>query len=643
VTVQETIEPPTVATPPVHSVKSIRKEVDRLQELQAKQSYALMEKQLELSQKDKAVMDRIRLCFAQLEELEKKAMAVKTALAEKQAREVNRWIMTFCIAVSLLLFVLGIVIIRYTRKINAYSKALKKAKTEAERLSKVKESFISTMSHEIRTPMNAIFGFSEQLLETPLNDAQKEQVEIIKKSSDHLVGIINDILDYSKLGAGKLELNIERFKPRDIVNEVIRMMKPLAGKKNIDLNTDIAPDLPQVLLGDPMRLKQILINLVSNAVKFTDKGEVSLKCLPILENDTIVLVQFMIKDTGIGIPSSKITSIFNEFEQAEGDITRRYGGTGLGLTITQKLVTLQGGTIEVDSEEGKGTMIKFTILYKIAPVIDEPSPEKNEKYSVPTDLAILVADDEEYNRMLMTAILNKWGVIHKEVSNGEEAVRELENRKYDVVLMDVQMPVMNGLQATRYIREHPMKSSNQKIPILGVMASVSEEIRRQCMEAGMNDCLNKPFKEKELSEKISDLLNKDFMEENKTIMDEENKTNENSPGYDLSEIYKVSDNSKDFVKEMIRLFIKTTSEGLVALKRGMKNNSWEYVAYQAHKISAPCKHIAAEKLYQLLKKIEERVRNDYSTLQVGGLMEEAEAEINRLIQLLEVEYAKIQS
>ncbi len=302
-------------------------------------------------------------------------MLDKTSLAEARAKDANRMILAFCVAVSLLLLLLGYVIISYTRKANRYSEALKKAKLQAETLAKMKESFMSTMSHEIRTPMNAIYGFSEQLLSSPLNSEQKAQTEIIKKSADHLIHIVNDVLDFSKLGVGKLELTNVGFRVKEIVEDVVSMMKPQAETKKILFHYFIDKSLPEVLIGDSFRLKQVLINIISNAIKFTDEGEVDLFCAPILENTKTVRLQIIVKDTGIGIRESQIKNIFNEFEQAESTIAKKNGGTGLGLTITKKLISLQGGSIEVNSTEGRGTIVTFSVPYRIGTTEELEVPE----------------------------------------------------------------------------------------------------------------------------------------------------------------------------------------------------------------------------------------------------------------------------
>lgn len=621
----------------------IKKEITKIRKQEFVYSIDMMSKQLSLTQKDKEVMDKIRGYVVQLEELERNAMAAKAARAELIFDDASRMIATFCIVVSVLLFIMGYQIVSFARKNRRYNDALKKAKAQAEHLAKIKESFLSTMSHEIRTPMNAIYGFTEQLLETPLRHDQEEHVEIIKKSADHLICIINDILDFSKLEAGKLELTNTGFSTRETIEDIIYMMRPYAEGKNISLVHMVDNAIPDVLVGDPVRLKQILINLISNAIKFTNAGEVKVNCFPVLKNDKTVRLQLSVKDTGIGIPENKVHRIFNEFEQLEGTV--RQGGTGLGLTITKRLVLLQHGNIQVSSKEGKGTVVTVSIPYAIGAPEDKTISENYQfkGSSVLGDIAVLIVDDEAYNRLLLSTILRKWGVIYKEVENGQEAVQELGRNKYDLVLMDVQMPVMNGIQATQYIRSHDLKSNNRNVPVMAVIASVSEEVVNQCKEAGMNDILHKPFKEKELYNKVilllGDKVEKEEQEE--PVLKLKEGEEPTSKGYNLEEIFKMSNGNNEFVKEMIRLFIKATSEGMVTIKRDVKNNSWEYVMYQAHKISAPCKHIEAEYLYQLLKAIEDRARTEQSTLRLDGLVMQMEKETNRIIRSLEEELTKI--
>lgn len=629
------------SSPAVVQTSKIKKEITKIRKQEVVYTNDMMSKQLMLTQKDKQVMDKIRSYVLQLEELERKEMAAKAERAQILFNDASRMIAAFCIVMSILLFVVGYQMVSYAKKTSRYNDALKKAKAQAEHLAKIKESFLSTMSHEIRTPMNAIYGFTEQLLETPLRREQLEHVEIIKKSADHLICIINDILDFSKLEAGKLELTNTGFSTRETIEDIICMMRPYAEGKNISLVHMVDSSIPDVLIGDPVRLKQILINLISNAIKFTNEGEVKVNCFPVLKNDKTVRLQISVKDTGIGIPANKIHRIFNEFEQIESTV--RQGGTGLGLTITKRLVTLQHGNIQVSSKEGKGTVVTVSIPYSIGTSEDKAISDNYhfKGSSVLGDITVLVADDEAYNRLLLSTILRKWGVIHKEVQNGQEAVNELEKNKYDLVLMDVQMPVMNGIQATQYIRTHDMKSNNRNVPVMAVIASVSEDVVRQCKEVGMNDILHKPFKEKELYDKVLLLLGDTIEREKPEELMMEEEPEENSKGYNLEEIFKMSNGNNEFVKEMIRLFIKATSEGSVEIRNAVKNNSWEHVMYQAHKISAPCKHIEAEYLYQLLKAIEDRARTEQSTLRLDGLLLQMEDETNKIIHSLEAELTKI--
>ena len=388
------------------------------------------------------------------------------------------------------------------RKIEESKKELIEAKEFAENAVKFKQQFLSNMSHEIRTPLNSIIGFTNVLLKTELGAEQDEYVQAIKKSGKSLNLLINDILDLAKVDAGKMTFEKKPFEIRESIRSVLHSFTLKIKEKNIELVKEYDNKIPIMLLGDCVRLNQIILNLVSNAVKFTHKGKISLSIKLLKENSENVSVEFAVTDTGIGIADEKINSIFNLFEQAELNTSKSYGGTGLGLAIVKQLIEAQGGNIKVKSKLGKGSKFSFVLPFEKTILKPESEIEIIQLDSEVKNLRVLVAEDVDLNQLLIKIILKDFGFEYEIVGNGKIAIEKLQTNTYDIILMDLQMPEMNGFEATEYIREK-LKST---IPIIALTADVSLADVSKCQEYGMDDYIAKPINEKLLYSKIVELV-----------------------------------------------------------------------------------------------------------------------------------------
>ena len=507
---------------------------------------------------------------------------------------------------------------------------LKNDLVSAKETQQVKEQFLANMSHEIRTPIHGITSLTNLLLKTQINQDQLTYLNAIKKSADNLLVIINDILDLSKIEAQKMTFESTIFNVNEMVDTTFELFRAKASEKGISIMKTTDECIPEYVKGDPTRLSQILNNLVNNAIKFTNKGHVEISFKLVDTNHNCSMISFAIKDTGIGIAQNKLSTIFDMFTQAGDDISRKYGGTGLGLSIAKKLVDLQGGIIKVESTVGQGTTFTFSLPF------DHPDPKELELHhavseepesKIDASTKILIVEDNDINRLVINKIMKDWGIQPDNAIHGKDAIEKITTNHYDIVLLDIEMPEMNGYQCIREIRTR-LPEPKRNIPVMAMTAHANKKERDKCIGLGMNDYISKPFDPFDLKQKIVALSRKSIggsRDINNDVVPTENNASFPEPEVKLTNLEYLrvlSEDNESFFRDFISLFLNNTPETMDALNNSLEMKNWEGVRQASHKIKPSLNYLGLKDAQKTAATIEEYAKELIRLENIPGLVDE---------------------
>lgn len=512
-----------------------------------------------------------------------------------------------------------------------YERELLLERKKAEQAARTKADFLSMMSHEIRTPMNAIIGIANLLEQTDLSEVQSEYTSMLKTSSENLMSLLNSILDFSKIESGKVVLDEKDFNLKKLIQNAMRGLESRAKEKDLALRLNFDSQVPEVLVGDAVKIAQVLTNFIGNAVKFTEHGGVDVNVISLGNTQSVASFRIEVADTGIGIAPDRLSRIFDEFTQADSETSLRYGGSGLGLAISCKLVEMYRSKILVKSELGKGSTFGFDLTLKIG-VMSEENPvsfKETQGTRALNDLRVLVAEDNASNIFILDRMLKSWGVIVEVVSNGRDALDKVTSSTFDIVLMDLRMPVMDGYEATSRIRAWPDERISQ-IPIIAFSASTKVGEEDLAEIAAFNDILGKPFRPEDLFTKIAHYTGRSQLpnheDENKSDQMSESSTAQTEAPealFTLNVYLKSLEGDRNDLYELIKIVIGTYEEAKIELSRAFHESNLEKFRFQAHRIKSSVEMLRARSLQRSIKQGQNALEQGLPTGEVSKQIEHA--------------------
>lgn len=529
--------------------------------------------------------------------------------------------------------------------IRSENENLVKAKALAERTANMKQRFLATMSHEMRTPLNVVKGMTDLLLTSEYLPEQKDYLDSLKISADNLLKVINDILDLSKIESDKIVLEKHRFGLKAFLQDLMQMYKYKTNQKGLQLFSQFDTNLPEFVIGDSVRLNQVLINLLDNAVKYTESGEITLRAMVVKKEDNHMIMEFGVKDSGIGIAEDKLDSIFDSFVQASDSTTRLYGGTGLGLSIARHLVDLFGGSFVVESEVNKGSFFKFTAKLEIDNSTVSPKetlqPSASTKDFNKDNFKILMVEDHELNQLVTGKLLQRWSsnVNYDIANNGQEGFEMVRNGNYDVVLMDISMPIMDGLEATKKIRSE-LPAPQKDIPIIAMTAHAFKSEIERCYNAGMDDFVSKPVDANKFFEALDNQLSSIIKGENNnndSFESEDQGTVENEFDVDISYLDELSGGDKELTMELVSALIDDLPQELNKLKASFDLDKYEEYYKVAHKLKTSYAYVGMredEEVIKVIIKPESGATFPFESKELISLIDRSEVIIEKLKKMV---------
>ena len=599
--------------------------IGEIEKIERETGMRLQEQETELTRSSSSLTSAFLSLMGQLEAYERERDLERYEQAGELSDKTYLLLGIFSVSATLLSILVMFLVIKYTRKNREYNEALIRSREKTEELARTKELFMANVSHEIRNPLNAISGFIKQMMNMPVDKGIREKIEIVDSASEQLIRLANDTLDLSKLQAGKLTLYNGHFDPETEVRNVCALFTQLAEENKNTLRYEVVNEENLYLYGDAQRFQQVLYNLLSNAIKFTENGRIDVTArIETAEGDEVKL-SLSVKDTGCGIEGSKLEKIFEDFAQENETTAVKYGGTGLGLSIVKKLVELFQGKIGVQSTKGTGTEVTCELKFRVGDArVAEQQGLEQERGSIPGGLRFLVADDEAYNRRLVTTMLDKWNAVYDVATNGNEAVNLLSINHYDMALMDLRMPGIDGINAAKFIRE-TLKFSRENLPVVGISADTLDQLGTATKDL-FNAFLTKPFSENQMAETINRALGMPGAIADKSVEVRPEAENQMMEGT-LTNLVQMSGDDMSFVEEMIHNFENSTLEGLEEMNEALDEGRFGTVRDLAHKLKPPSRHLGLDTLGKLLEEIEKRAPRGNRSL-LRGLISEAKKSSN---------------